>query len=371
MEDSGATFDEELLVDVGTSAVNDMLGAKPKPRRTRASTSGLDIEGERTIALDQIETAFWVAQKELHVVVVSRAGQRLTIHVRSQQEAERLLKVLHFTTTEKNAVFRVLPRFHLPTMGSLLVPFAALTFLLLAKHDPGFAPVVALGFLASFMILGLGIFDRQLTVGRDGMTLSSRFGKRFVSYADVTSMNRYSDVQAPALRKRRNEIIYSGVVLHLRGGEDLRVPITRGLQPDDEMFGASQRLHDALTAWRSTQPLDTDVLERAGRSTQDWVSSLRSLGTSETTTYRVAAVDREALFAIVEDPVNQASSRAAAAIAIGAKLDEESRMRLRKSAEAIADPKLRVAIEHVVGDKDEAFAEALDELAPAETKDRV
>jgi hypothetical protein len=369
VEDSGASFDEVLPVDVGRSMVSDAFGAKLKPRRIRASSSGLDVEGVRELPLDQIEAAFWNGQKEPHVVVADRAGQRLTIHVRSPEQAERLLKALRFTTTEKNAVFRVLPPFHLPTIGGMLFPFGAIVFFVFAKHNLNAVPEILIALVAMIVILGLGIFDRKLTVGRDGITISSRWGRRFVSFADVTSVNRYSDVQAPRRGRRGNEVIYAGVVLHLRG-EDLRVPITRGLQPDDELFGACERINAALTAWRATQPVNTDVLERGGRTTQDWVSDLRTLGTTDPTTYRVAAVDREALFAIVEDPVNEASSRAAAAIAIGAKLDEESRVRLRKSAEAIADPKLRVAIEHVVDAKEEAFAELLDELAPAETKAR-
>jgi len=372
VEDSGPIFDEELPIDVGRSMVKDAFGAEPKPRRIRASSNGLDVEGVRTIPLDRIETAFWNGQKEPHVVVADRAGHRLTIHVRSQDEAERLLKALRFTATEKNAVFRVLPPFHLPTVGSLLFPFAAMAFVLLAKHDAGAVPMIMVAFLAILVVSALGIFDRKLTVGRDGITIASRWNKRFISFDKIASLNRYSDVQAQRRRSgpSENEVTYSGVVLHLRGAEDLRVPITRGLQLNDELFGASARINEALTAWRATQPVDTNLLERAGRTTQDWVSDLRSLGTTDPTTYRVAAVDREALFAIVEDPVNQASSRAAAAIAIGAKLDEESRTRLRKSAETIADPKLRVAIEHVVDAKEEAFAEVLDELAPDETRER-
>lgn len=368
MEDSSATFDEELPVDIGNWTVKDAFGATAKTRRIRASASGLEIQGGIAIARDRIETAFLSPLKEPKVVVVDREGHRLTIHARSQKEAELLLEALHFTATEKNAVFRVLPPFHAPTVGGMLIPFGALIFLFLAKPPINVGAAIVVTFITLLLAVALKLFGRTLTVGRDGATLSSRFGKRFISYADVISMNRYSDVSTSG-RRRRNEIIYSGVVLHLRGGEDLRVPIARGLQADVDLMGASQRLRDALVAWQARQPVDTDILERGGRTTQEWVSNLRALGTSDTATYRVAAVDRETLFAIVEDPVNQASSRAAAAIAISAKLDEESRGRLRKSAEGIADPKLRVAIEHVVDERDDAFAEVLDELAP-ETKAR-
>jgi hypothetical protein len=377
VEDSGTTFDEVLPVNVGDDAPNQIwiFDALPKARRVRASSHGLDVEGVRTIPRDQIETAFSSGRKEQRVVVADRAGRRLTIHVGSREQSARLLKALGFTTTEKNAVFRLLPPFHAPAVRGLILPFAIMSAVLMAKEAPDALPLIALGFLAILVVSSLRIFSRKLTVGSDGITISGFWGKRFIPYADVTSVNRYSDVATSARRRRRrvrgrNEILYSGVAVHLRGNEDVLLPIVRGDVPTDELLGASERIEEALNAWRSARPIHNATIDRAGRATHEWISSLRELGASDKATYRVAAVDREALFAIVEDPANQASSRAAAAVAIGAKLDEEARTRLRASAAAIADPKLRVAIEHVADEKEEALIDLLDELAPIEMRER-
>ncbi len=371
MEDSGDTFDEELPVDAEREVLSwiRVFGSHPKARRVRASAEGLEVEGVRAIAHDQIETVFASARNEQRVVVADRAGHRLTIHVRTRAEAQRLLKALHFTTSEKTAVFRLLPPFHSPEVRGLILPFALLCAVLFAKQDPETFPIIALGFLGIFVVSTLRIFSRKLTVGSDGITISTFWSRRFIPYSDITSVNRYSDVAAIPHRlrqPRRNETVYSGVVLHL-AGEDVRLPIVRGEDASDELLGAATRIDEALSAWRGARPIDSATIERAGRPTPEWISSLRALGKSEAASYRVAAVDREALFAIVNDPANQAASRAAAAIAIGAKLDDDARTRLRASAAAIADTKLRVAIEHVIDEKAEADLHAvLDDLDPIE-----
>jgi hypothetical protein len=367
--DSGAAFDEELPINIGDEG--DVFASPPKARRVRASAEGLDVEGVRTIARDQIETAFSSAGNEQRVVIADRTGHRLTIHVRSRAEAVRLLTALSFMTTEKNAVFRLLPAFHAPSVRGLILPFAILCAALLAKEAPDALPILALIVLAILVVSSLKIFSRKLTVGRDGITVAGFGGSRFIPYSDVTSVDRYSDTSTAARlrRPRRNEVVYSGVMVHLRGSEAVRLPIVRGVDATDELLGTAERIDEALKAWREARPVGEVTVDRAGRETHEWVSSLREIGKSEATTYRLAAVNREALFAIVEDPGNQASSRAAAAIAIGAKLDDEARTRLRLSAAAIADPKLRVAVEHVVDDKNvDELAELLNEIAPIEEK---
>jgi predicted transcriptional regulator len=60
---------------------------------------------------------------------------------------------------------------------------------------------------------------------------------------------------------------------------------------------------------------------------------------------------------VVEDPGVAPSDRAAAAVALGARLDDADRSRLRRIAEACAAPRLRVALETIAdtaeGDRDE------------------
>ncbi|MEO7112932.1 MAG: hypothetical protein ABI183_21005 [Polyangiaceae bacterium] len=338
-------------------------------RRVRASLAGIEIGGIRTIPHDEIVSAFLSLRIEHRVIVRARRA-RLIIHTRSRHEAERLLRALAFTTTEKNAVFQVLPVVGTSYVPALLLPLWGVFGVARITPHVNY-PLILLSALWVIAVFALTRFKRSLTVGGDGITINGHFEKRFVSYANVIGVDRYSDQKRGFLLPRRGTPpLYSGLALHLRGDEHLKLPMARGNHQTDQMFGASERITEALRAWRKSGPIVNATIGRAGRNTQEWIASLRELGKSDATTYRVAAVDREALFAIVEDPVNQASSRAAAAIAIGAKLDEESRARLRKSAETIADPKLRVAIEHVVDEKDEAFAELLDELAPPETKAR-
>lgn len=368
MEDSGDTFDEEVPVDTQPGWGIELFREHVPLRRVRASRAGIAIDGMPSIAHDQIVSAF-LSTRIGHHVIVAYGRTRLAIHTRTRDEAERLLSALACTATEKNAAFRLLPPSHFIANVQLAFVLAFLFSFLFVRHVPHALGYFAVAALVALPLLTVAIFGRRLIVGRDGVSISDFWSKRFVSYADIISVNRYSDRAKRPSRRGRRQHVYSGVALHLRSGEDLQLPITRSPQPSDELFGASERIEEALKAWRGSAQVDDAVIDRAGRDTREWISSLRQLGKSDATTYRVAAVDREALFAIVEDPANQAVSRVAAAVAISGRLDDESRARLLKSAETVADPKLRVAIAHVIEENAEADLEKiLDDLDPIEAK---
>jgi hypothetical protein len=366
VEDSGDTFDEERPVSTTTAAETLFDRITMTTRRVRAAGGTLSIGDTLSIARSEITNAFMrVRSEKYRVVVDAKSVGRVRIETSSREESERLLHILGFGITEKKAVFRVLPSFHTPPARVVVGCAMVLGFFVTGPEN--FHLVVGLGWMVLGFLLAASFaaFRRTALVGRDGITLTSIWRKRFIPYRDIAKAALFVDKDNP---RNRNQVIYSGVEIRRREKPRILLPTTRGASPDDDQLGLLERIDSNLSAWRAAQPIDSAMLDRAERSTEDWLSALRRLGEANQTTYRVAAVDREALFAIVEDPANQAVSRVAAAIAIGAKLDDEARARLRASAAAIADPKLRVAIEHVAEEKEDELNELLDDLAPLESR---
>ena len=79
--------------------------------------------------------------------------------------------------------------------------------------------------------------------------------------------------------------------------------------------------------------------------------------------HRTAALAHQQLWNLVEGASVQPLQRAAAAVALGHRLDEPDKKRVAAVAASTASPRLRVVLEQVVdGAEDEALAEALAEL---------
>jgi hypothetical protein len=135
--------------------------------------------------------------------------------------------------------------------------------------------------------------------------------------------------------------------------------VSLGGAHDDDIGIVEERLREARDAFRQGDRGDAAApIRRGERGVGEWVASLRAIGTGANADMRTAPVPRENLFRIVEDPAAVATDRAAAAIALGAELDDESRARLRRTAESTAALRLRVAFERAAGDGETAEIEA-------------
>jgi hypothetical protein len=154
-----------------------------------------------------------------------------------------------------------------------------------------------------------------------------------------------------------------GLRIVLRSGSEVFVPVQRANLnlSDDKVALIEERIREAREAVRvGDVAVDAAMLQRGERDVKDWIADLRSIGTGANATLRTAPVPRERLIRIALDPTQAALARAAAAVALGAELDEETQSRLRTAAEATAAPKLRVAIEKAAtGAEDGDIEEAL------------
>ncbi len=204
--------------------------------------------------------------------------------------------------------------------------------------------------------LGFMLLTRTtITVGADGVLRSWLGKKEFWSYGEIASVNRFLDLNIGRKHK------WQGVELTLRSAERVRLPIAsrNGFQ-QTQLDLILERIREAMDSHRQGEPAaDTALLARQARPVADWIKSLRAIGSGAHVDHRTAPVAPERLFRIVEDPSLAASTRAGAAVALGASLDEEGKVRLKGAAGAIAAPKLRIAIEAAADGDEAALTEAL------------
>jgi hypothetical protein len=76
--------------------------------------------------------------------------------------------------------------------------------------------------------------------------------------------------------------------------------------------------------------------------------------------YRMPAVNRDQLWEVVEGAAAEPSARVLAAEALATQLDDDERARLRVAAEHCAEPRVRVALEELLDDTDDAAAVRLE-----------
>ena len=89
-----------------------------------------------------------------------------------------------------------------------------------------------------------------------------------------------------------------------------------------------------------------------------WLSDVKDLAAART--YRETRLDEDRLWRMVDDPTASPATRAGAALALSAAIDDPSRARLRVAAEACVEPKLRIALLRVAeGASDAELEEAL------------
>jgi hypothetical protein len=191
-----------------------------------------------------------------------------------------------------------------------------------------------------------------LEVGADGLLLTWRGGRRFITYADVAQVQRYED------------LLWNGLRLRLASGEELEVPVqSPGALLGPPVEAVEQRIHDAMDAYAGGEVGDAAaLLRRGGRDIPAWIHALRGIGSGASDAHRTAAVPPDALWRAVEDPRADADARAGAAVAIAAAADASGRERLLAVARAAAAPRLRIALEAAAEGRDEAISRALAEL---------
>ena len=124
----------------------------------------------------------------------------------------------------------------------------------------------------------------------------------------------------------------------------------------DHLYEAARLAH--LAATHDATPI-LAALPRGERSVDAWLKELRGAHGGG---YRDLAMSDEQLFDILEDAAAGDAVRAAAAVCLAARKDDEVTQKLRVAADDVAAPKLRVALDATLEEDDDALTRALEEI---------
>ncbi len=195
--------------------------------------------------------------------------------------------------------------------------------------------MIWLGLAPCLYVLLRGV---TVEIGVDGVLISGPRRKQWIPFADVRSIEAHERSARFALAKGHVDVVLTtnSRIGYLAKAEAVAL----------DAFII--RAREALAAHRATVgPRElAATLRRADRDKDEWIDALRRLRDGEAA-YRAAAIRDEELWRVVEDPGAPEDARAAAAFVLRRPdhRDGSATARLRVAAQAVAAPRLRVALE--------------------------
>lgn len=294
------------------------------------------------------------------VEITTASGDSLLVELADSEEAGALVKALELGAAQRRAVIALGGATDPLASGCGGVVLGAVATLFATCGGYGLAGEMHLGnrveqwipyvlgalFVAVSLLVAKRNTPRRMVIGADGVVVQGAFRDRFYPRAQIELVEQ----MGPHL------------VLVVREGDRIRrVNLTS--EAGDRRAALRQRIQDALR-----QPGGEESAERAarlgrgGESIAAWRDRVRKI-VGAGGDYRAVAIPADALVRTAKSLEVPADVRLGAAMAIAFGEDESAKRELRVSTEAIANAKLRVALERAAdGDADEeAIAEALAE----------
>ena len=297
--------------------------------------------GDRFLARSAITQAVLLRTgDQARVRLSTRLGRDVDLVMADEADGRRLLRAMGLDVSQSVASFSVssVETFRggcrlLAVLLSLLVVTTIAGGILAAVLQS--AVLLAAIPLAMVAATTFAAWPAKLHVGADGVLLTWHWKRRFIPYSRLARASRFE--------RAYNKGTRVGVELALVTGEVVSVPVTSG-PAESTIAMIIERIRDA-----SERSADGSVtaaaLVRGSRPTSQWIAHLRAIGVGANVNHRRAPIDPAQLFRVLEDGGQPPPVRAAAALALASRGEEDTRARLRVAAEATAAPKLRVALE--------------------------
>jgi hypothetical protein len=215
-------------------------------------------------------------------------------------------------------------------------------------------PVLALAVGGVFGVLaslawGGWMWPRKLALGADGVLVGSAWRTWLIPFESIAHARFDGGVWC----------------LTVSRGRELRFPTDWSPK---EQSAVMRSFDEARAAHASSQRQPADLrawLDRAGRTTADWVRGLRQLLSQAAPGYRSAQPDREALREVLMRGTEPAHVRVAAAIALAAEGGDD-RQHVRVASEKTVQPELQEAFRIVAMDgEDQGVERTLERMEQA------
>ncbi|HLK37773.1 MAG TPA: hypothetical protein VKU41_13525 [Polyangiaceae bacterium] len=323
------------ILGAGTLGVSlIVVGGEGLVRRSVATVDAGGIRvGGQVVAERSTLRSGWIERTGDSRVVHFDRGARpdVTVEVSDDARADDLLRRL---ARDPLARFPAMSRLSF----ALAIVWGQLMAHALLGHDRVTSTVAACLLLAVALLRAFWRDD--VSVGSDGVLLSTHLSRRFLPFAEIES------VTAVGGRKV--------VLLTRRGGR-----VERWLKAAAARVFV-ERVESALGERERCPEADRAPLRRHGSDVPLWLGRLQALAQREP--YRAPGPSIDALWRVVDDPGADESERAAAAVVLGSRGNQEVRVRLHGAAARMVSPRLRVAIERAA---ERAAADDADDLIAA------
>ena len=303
-----------------TAVLRRNLSSVPVPSQVEVGSDGLRV-GTLFVPRSRIKDARIVPRKDGACFVrVSRRGRLpIDLDVRDKGEGRRLLRALGFDAAQTVMRFRGSSQAmaSVRARGALLLVLTAAGLVSASGRFPlGTWSIVGGLALVVFPLVLAMLVPTRIDVGADGILLTWFGRKRFIPSPKIASVDRYVDAVG-ANNKR------IGASLTLHGGEVVNIPMGSAQWNEDDASALIERIHEAIDTYkRGTVAASTALLGRRGRSLRDWIEDLRAIGSGANATLRVAPVQPETLWRVIESPSAAVEERAAAAVALASAIDD-------------------------------------------------
>lgn len=324
-------------------AYEDNVDPQTVPTRLVIDGRTLVLDGE-SYDIDAIRSGYLLAADPPRIRLFL-AETRLPIDVAfsSPDEASATLAELALSPRQRIATFDSFDPWKRGARGvvgalALMAPFTV-AFVLFDEYTTLWLSLMLL------VAIGAKSWRRKVHVGSDGLRVErGPLFDRFIAHEAITSAE-----VVPAAEQNQ-------VQVHLSVAAERDVVVGFRSRQPAEAFVA--RLHQAArAAGRDDSPV-ASALSRGDAALTEWVAKLRSA--TRVGAHRTAALARDHLWTLVESSSIDPLRRAAAAVALGDRLDEPTKKRIAHVAAATASPRLRVVLDRVhEGADDDALVEAL------------
>ena len=331
--------------------------------------------GSRRIRVDEVSGAHFVPEEDaggMGTLVISEVGGSEAQISMSAAAARGFLRETELGPKHRGQrIESATSLLGMQAVGCLVFPLSVLVSIFLmvtplalsgffewmgaARGWPVF--VILASFLWLLCLIGVGTLDgmrglQKLVVGQDTQlgTDGIRWGKwpfrKFLAYREIASIRVDRGIGLPLSDHK--------LVLESKGGEKHRIMLG-GLQR-----GAAEVVEERL---RGVLERSADVLmpqlARDERSDEEWKLALRRL-IEHQGDYRRAAVPRERVREILQDPAAPPEQRLGAAVALVEAEDKEAHRILVSVSEATADPELREPLLELATEAEEFIQEEVE-----------
>lgn len=344
-----------LAVGFGFGMWSMKFGGKKHRRRVAASRDGVSIDGKLVVPSADIRSARFIPDAKQPIVRLGGRHARalFVVQVDNQEEGLRLIEAVGHDPANRKERFRIMS--DKPLRDGALAGTTAIIMTVC-----GIAALMATGIrlpphamtlvvlLASVPPLAFVVLRSPMAeIGVDGVLITSGRKKTWVPFADVHSIEKHDGTVRFRLSDRR--------CVDVRLFDRSITVVTKAMVNVRDAFLV--RAREALAAHRaSSGPRElAATLARADRDKDEWLTTLRQLRDGEAG-YRSSPMRDEDLWRVVEDPGAPEDARAAAAFILRRPGEETAPAeRLRVAAQAVAAPRLRIALESDDEDALEAY----------------